>query len=396
MSSADYDYAFAGAGLAALSLLHALIESELPPGRVVLIDPRLAVHANVEERTIGFWTATPIGLTKLAQWSWPTLDVASQAGQRRLELGPIHYGALRATRLREAVLAQACASAWTVERVAARVEQIDERDELVLLRTSSGELLRARWAFDSRLDVQTTREGHVWMWQSFDGVHVELPEPAFDPARALFMDLRVEQGGEGLDFGHVLPISPNAALIYRVHIGQQRRDALDLDGYLTRTLGLVGPRILGHERGHLLLTDARFPRGPRAAHVLRIGLAGGRLKPSTGYAFVRMQVDARAIVASLVRHAHPFALPRERARYRWLDGVLLAWLRRYPARGRGWFERLFERVPAAIVFRLLDEQASAWDLLRIMSATAGWGLGWIGLRRSLGLRDRDCYGSIAP
>jgi lycopene beta-cyclase len=51
--------------------------------------------------------------------------------------------------------------------------------------------------------------------------------------------------------------------------------------------------------------------------VLAIGVNGGRIKPSTGYAFSRVQADSEAIVQSLLTHGHPFALPAGPARVVW-------------------------------------------------------------------------------
>lgn len=372
----EYDYAFAGAGLAAYSLLHALLEAELPPARVLLIDPRAAA-----ERTIGFWSRAPIGLESHAQWSWPGLAIADHQGQRSLDAGSLRYFALRASAVRERVLDRARASGWTVEHLRARVDVIDSTPESALLSTDSGVEIHARWAFDSRLPE--TLRARVFMWQSFDGAHIELDEPdSLDTGSALFMDLRLPPRADALEFGQMLPIGPRQAVVYRIRIGATRAEVLDLDDYLRGTLGLARARILAHERGHLLLTDARFDRRA-SARVLRIGLAGGRLRASTGYAFSRMQRDSLAIARSLVEHGHPFRLPREPKRFRWLDAVMLAWLARHPERASAWFGQLFERAPAELVFRMLDEQASWWELLKIVRASLGHGLGWSGLRRAI-------------
>lgn len=61
--------------------------------------------------------------------------------------------------------------------------------------------------------------------------------------------------------------------------------------------------------------------------MLRIGLAGGLLKPSTGYAFTRIQHDSDQIVASLGRHGHPFDVRRSGWIWRLLDAWMLCAIR---------------------------------------------------------------------
>ena len=58
---------------------------------------------------------------------------------------------------------------------------------------------------------------------------------------------------------------------------------------------------------------------------MAIGIAGGMLKPSTGYAFARIQRDSEAIVRSLLVHDHPFDVPRTEWLYRLFEPLML-WL----------------------------------------------------------------------
>lgn len=56
---------------------------------------------------------------------------------------------------------------------------------------------------------------------------------------------------------------------------------------------------------------------------MSIGIAGGMLKPSTGFAFARIQRDSEAIVRSLLRHGHPFDVPRTGWAYRLFEPLML-------------------------------------------------------------------------
>ena len=103
-----------------------------------------------------------------------------------------------------------------------------------------------------------------------------------------------------------------------------------------------------------------FPRRA-SAHVMTLGTAGGRVKPSSGYAFTRIQHDSAAIVQSLIDTRQPFNVPADSSFYRWCDALLLHLMRRQGDTLPSILAVMFKRNPIARVFRFLDETASVAD-----------------------------------
>ena len=129
------------------------------------------------------------------------------------------------------------------------------------------------------------------------------------------------------------------------------------------------------------MTDQPFPRrgGQR---VMRTGTKGGRVKASTGFAFLRTQRDSERIVRSLEKHGHPFAVPAPPRRYATFDAMLLSILDRTPDRGRDIFVDLFEKNPLPRIWRFLDEEAGVLENLKLM-ASVPWVpfiAAWFGVR----------------
>lgn len=389
------EFVIAGAGLSGLTLAAELAEAF--EGRPILVVDPVAARVGaahepakgkhkVFDRSIGFWsTAEPPPFADLIERSWSELDIGGAGEFYALDLGPRRYYCLRWSKLRDHLLAQLRGHSH-VELRRGRVEAfVEEGDKLTAI--IGGHRVATRYAFDSRLDLRAMERapGRVLAWQRFAGLRIELDEGCFDPARATFMDLRPSKPSR-VAFLNVLPERDEAALVYRVEIcaGRQGRSlepALEKD--LSELLGLRGFRVLGREGGALPLSDQPWARKV-GRRVLRIGIAGGRLKPSTGYAFTRILADNAAILASLREHGHPFALPRDRARDRWFDGVLLERLLAAPERGPELFETLFRRCSADAIFALLDGHASLRQLVEIMAATPyKASMAVAGLRRTL-------------
>src|SRR5215467_11977727 len=123
-----------------------------------------------------------------------------------------------------------------------------------------------------------------------------------------------------------------------------------LRAYLDTILHVKAYCIRRQEQGINPLTDWPFPR-QSGKHMMTIGIQGGRIKPSTGYAFTRMQKDSSAIVRSLLEVGHPFHVPADPRRYRFFDSVLLEMMTQHGEGIESIFTALFKRNPAERIFR---------------------------------------------
>lgn len=340
-----------GYGLAGACLVAAM-----PDRAWTLVDP---VAPADDRRTFGCWARGPHPLDAVARRGWRRLGIATDR-VHVVPIAPYRYLSFAIGDWREWALARARHA--TV--VAAAAERVEDSPYGARVWTRDGSIA-ARWVFDARFapSAIAPAPGEVLLWQSFHGARIETDDDRFDPDLPLWMDFRGPPCPDGVAFGHVLPDGPRAALVHRVQIAD-RPVRVDLDGYLRDGLGLSRWRAGPVEGGATPMTDHPFPRriGDRA---LAVGIAGGRLKPSTGYGVGRMLRDAEHVRASLVARGHPFDLPADPWRFRVLDAAFLRALRAVPARAPEIFGRLFTRNPGPRVLRFLDEEAGIAEILRL-------------------------------
>ncbi|HZB51958.1 MAG TPA: lycopene cyclase family protein, partial [Mycobacteriales bacterium] len=237
--------------------------------------------------------------------------------------------------------------------VEGHVDAVEDRQEGGIVHVD-GRPVEAAWVFDSV--TQDGADGTAARL-TFTGWVVETPADAFDPAVPTLMDFRTPQDGD-VRFLYVLPSGPRRALVEHTRFGPGTPVGGEaaLRDYLTGVLRAGDYRVLRQEGGRLPLRPP--PRRPTTGHVLPIGVAGGMLKASTGYAYGRIQRDSASVTRSLVRYGHPFALPTGRRRHAYLDAVLLDVVTAEPDRLQRAFLRLFARNPGDRVLRFLDEDTS--------------------------------------
>jgi lycopene beta-cyclase len=343
----------AGGGLAGLSLALQLTRSPLHDSSMLIIDRESKTR---NDRTWAFWTDRPTPFDGIVQREWNKVHFAGAGFEKDIDLGAYIYRLVRGIDLYHYVHEQLAAHA-NVEFVKGNVERIEDAAEGARV-FANGEAYGARWVFDSRYSVKAFKPegaGCHYLPQHFEGWEIETPGDAFDPRAATLLDFRTPQKNV-MRFFYVLPFSERRALVEYVTLGPDNYGAA-LKSYLENVLGIRDYRVVATEGGVNPLTDYVFPR--RAGdRVMNIGTRGGRVKPSTGYAFLRIQRDSAAIVRSLLANGQPFGVPPDSRRYRFYDALMLEVMQRHGGEIKPLFSALFKNNPIARVFRFLDEVAS--------------------------------------
>lgn len=360
---AEYDFVFAGGGLAGSSLAYYLASSPLGDSKMLILDRDDKTH---DDRTWCFWTDRPTPFDGLVKREWSRLRFYGDGFEREIELGPFRYKLIRGADFYR-FTHQALSRSPNVEFVSGSVETIEEGDDFARV-SSGGRTFSGRWVFDSRFEFKNflpdPRRYH-FLPQYFKGWEIETTNPAFDPEAATLLDFRTPQKG-AMRFFYVLPFSESRALVEYVTCGADKYDQA-LRAYIEETLGIGDYRIVGAEGGVNPMSDYTFPRRA-SAHVMNIGTRGGRIKPSTGYAFLRIQEDSAAILQSLLRHGHPFEVTPDSPRFRLHDSLMLDVMQSHGDEIKPIFTAFFKNNPIRRVFRFLDEKASLGEDIQVIAS----------------------------
>lgn len=370
----DADVIIAGAGLSGLSLAVALLDAGLPDdARILLVDPRETLSG--ADRTWCFFDLVPHAFESAITHRWNRWRVRD-GGVEALRSAPgITYCRIPGERFYELALERLAAAGRRVEIVhGVTVENLEDRGAHVDVHTSTG-VLRARLAMDSRPPSLTraTDDGQeVRLLQHFRGRVVRSTEPVFEVDTATLMDFDVVQA-YGIHFVYVLPFDAHTALVESTFFTERLLpDAVyeeAIETWLAQRRPGVVFQTVSHESGVIPMTTEPFDAWP-SPRIVRIGTAGGHVKPSSGYAFLAVQRFVREFAPRVVAAlrtggcAEPPAprSPRTTA----LDTIFLSYLRSRPERAPATFYRLFERVPPAVLARFLSDTGTLADDLTVM------------------------------
>jgi lycopene beta-cyclase len=354
----SYDVIIAGGGAAGLSLACHLAHSPLRDRSILIVDQNAK---DQNDRTWCFWTNRPTLFDDIVYRSWSQLQVLGEHFEMTLDLHTYRYNMIRGIDFYR-FARQALSTCPHVEYLQGKVEQVEDGDQQASVLVD-GQSYIGNWVFDSLFNwsaFKPEQNRYHYLKQQFKGWEIETPGKVFNPQVATFLDFRTSHE-KGMHFFYVLPFSEHCALVESVLCTavpvswELCEQALRV--YLGTILGIKAYSTRREEQGISPLTDWPFPR-QTGKRIMAIGTHGGMVKPSTGYAFLRIQEDSSAIVRSLLEVGHPFSVPPGPRRYRYFDAVMLEIMTHDGERIEPTFTALFKRNPVERIFRFLDEVAS--------------------------------------
>jgi len=183
------------------------------------------------------------------------------------------------------------------------------------------------------------------------------------------MDFSIPQKGN-TRFMYVLPFSETEGLVeytlFSENVLQKAEYEEALKDYLENTLQATNFEVLEVEQGNIPMTCYDFASS-NSQKLLKIGIAGGWAKPSTGFTFYSTSKKVMALVPFL-KTGKPLSQFENKNRYRFYDLLFLDVLFRNNALGSSVFEALFRKRSPQLVLKFLDEQTNLWEDLKVMWA----------------------------
>lgn len=395
MPHTQRDIIIAGAGLSGLTLALECARRPFFQGKKILLIDRDSKTRN--DRTWCFWAtdAETAALPPVLFHSWDHCHFYSPHFEGLMDIAPYRYRMIRGIDFYQWAKTE-LEKHPHIQWITANITGLDSKAGLVYtdqgnftgdlifnsaltaipLLPEAGPLYPAPpLTLQSAIRKPQSPSPYTRLLQHFKGYLIETPAAAFDPGKVTFMDYRLEQKAE-TRFVYVLPFSENKALVEftvfsPVLCAPEEYDA-ELKRYIAEVLKISDYRVEESEFGVIPMSDYPF-RPAGEGRVRHIGTVGGFVKASSGYAFKRTQRKIRSFVDDWEKSGAPNpALLRSAWRFRFYDSVMLRVLKENAVSGSDFFTGLFQKLPAELVLRFLDEDTTFADDIHLLSAPPTW------------------------
>lgn len=366
MSTTSYDIAIIGAGAAGLHLAMAMCKDDyFKDQSILLLDKD---DKNKNDRTWCFWEKGAGQWDHLLAKSWKSGWFFAEDKAIELSLAPYAYKMLPAIEFynnAKKIIQASPNISWQKENVNA-VIATDAHFTI----NGQQSIYQATYVFDSRIPQEFHEEKGkaTFLLQPFKGWFIETNEDYFETDQFTMMDYRL-LWKDTTSFTYVLPITKRKALIeytfFTPRLIEEAAYDQMLKKYIREILKIKDYKILEVEQGVIPMSNFPFEKYNRPNHI-RIGTAGGWVKPSSGYAFKNCEKKAATVVQNFKNGIAPDKGLINK-RFRLYDAVLLDVLYRKNELGPSIFLGMYGKNPIQDIFAFLDEESKLGTDIKMLS-----------------------------
>lgn len=362
----EVDLLILGGGCAGLSLAWRLCELGTACPNTLVVEQRTAYD---NDRTWCFWDDSGARVDSLVSHEWQWLELKSGERAVHFDCGAMSYQMLAASDF--------YAFARNVIH-----ETTEVRLSLGTAVTAEPRKVSAGWSVETDQGtviakmVVDTRPGHApekgkaVLWQSFYGQEVVCDFETFDPQRALLMEFTATTSRQ-IPFTYILPTSRHRALIEATVFGPDPVRSTDLleqfEAAKLRCIGTNPSSMVRSESGILPMGLNKQPVSLGQGHI-QVGVMAGAARPSSGFAFQRIQHWAEQCCLEIAQGRGPVGHAKDPLMMRMMDRLFLKVIASNPQTAPDLFLSIFEKADSASVIRFLSGKGTSKDYFQIMTA----------------------------
>lgn len=352
--------AILGAGCAGLALARCLKEQGFS-GSVLLLESRQCYK---NDRTWCYWAKPDSQWHKMAQYRWQQCLFSSLNDAQHIHYyDSTSYCCLPAENYYDFCLQQLDSSNVSLKMEVEVVSVSPTRSQSWLVETTFGNL-EADIVIDTR-----PRSCEAILYQSFLGYEVTLSRPIFAPDTVRLM-CNMHGDSQCMRFYYILPFSPWHILIeptvfHRCPLNPKllkndlqsalRAENIEIESIIRRESAIL-------PMGQTYLEGSVLVKG---------GIAGGALRASSGYGFLRIQAWALACAQSIITKEKAFSHQHHHLQAR-MDHLFLNVIKHNPVDGPDYFIRMASQLKGDQFSAFMSDEAGMKEWMQVISALPKW------------------------
>jgi lycopene beta-cyclase len=360
-----FDLVIIGGGCAGLSLAYQLSQFGENCPKTLIIEER---EGYSNDRTWCFWDLKEPAHRDLAPYKWKKFSIKNNHMVFEYSCNETPYFMLPSDIFYKNTLS-AIESSKNIQLLTGEklADKVIKRDTWQI--PTSKFLVSASKVVDTR-PIKTMTKKDSLMWQSFVGYEIEVESPQFIEDQLVLMDFD-SNFKEGLAFIYCLPTSNSKALIeYTVFsedlfIAEQLTDRLleKINEYTKNT----SYKIIRKEAGILPMGHQLIEQNDDPTYLFA-GLFAGAARPSSGYAFQRIQTWSKDCAFELKDNHRLLKFKKDSWMQTWMDLLFITVIKKNPTIGAKIFVELFKNCDVKTVANFMSDHSSFWQKLKIIAS----------------------------
>lgn len=359
------DLIIIGGGCAGLSLALKLSELGKRCPKVLIIEQRLQY---VNDKTWCFWDVGNPDHKSLAQHAWEKFEIRHKQNVHTYSCAANKYLMLPSDVFYQHAIANIALNP-NIELITGEEILEDPVKQKSIWHMQTSVLnCSAKLVVDTRPPKKTAAA--ATLWQSFVGYEVEVDSAQFSPEKFVLMDFD-DNFIEGTAFIYFLPTSSQKALIeYTVFsekiIAHNELISL-LEDSLHKYTANMPYKVLRTEYGVLPMGNQLLLQPVDKTYIFA-GLFAGAARPSSGYAFQRIQLWAKNCSSAIVNESKLCKFQKDSFLKRFMDGLFLRVIKSNHPIASNIFETLFKNCDITVAIKFLSDQANIVDSIQIIKS----------------------------
>jgi lycopene beta-cyclase len=361
-----FDVVILGGGCAGLSLAKRLAQSGQDCPRCLVIEAR--THY-LNDRTWCFFSDASTQAQQLVQYTWPSVALSRGSERVKISCPTTPYQMIEAKAFYAEALEQIRRNSRITLLLGCEAIAVEQHESMHWNITTQQGVYQTSRVIDTRPVAQPKFIG-PHLWQSFFGQVLRVDQDQFDPSCVELMQFD-QYTDYGVSFTYLLPLDARCALIETTVFYKQPVNEAALRAQLARKIRTLlddkGFTVLRHEYGVLPMGVVQRPKTSRPG-LVQAGLTAGAARPSSGYAFQRIQRWAASCAEALLAGKPAVAHNDDSWLARNMDALFLRVLRESPEQGPAIFMSMFREMDIARIVRFMNDQANLLDRLALIKS----------------------------
>ncbi len=343
----EFDYVIIGGGCAGLSLAYELdIHQKLDNKTLAIIEPRQEYK---RDKTWSFWKVDKHNFEDCVKKSWKEFSIKTKSRSKLIKCDKFPYESIDSGLFYKKINSQ-----------------LKKNKNIKFFRNINELNTSKSFIFNSLPAVEDNNSN---LWQHFQGVEIETKSNFFNEKIFDLMDFNCDQRNS-VHFFYVLPFDKNKAMVETTWLSEDDNSLKDYDiqikNYLNN-LGIKDYKINFKEEGAIPLF---YPLNDRKKNKINIGTAGAMTRLSTGYTFLNIQEHSRYIRKNIqnIQNAKLYQIGKK---YKFLDGIFLRVLKKYPDKMPNIFSKIFNSSYESSI-KFLSNKSNIFEDISIILKMPKW------------------------